>query len=240
LRLVLEISKIDYNSAENGAHKNKQQTEKVLYIIFEGLLRALHPIMPFVTDELWNQLPKANTKEALSSILTLNYPIANLEYINDKAEKEMDFLMRLIRSIRNIRQTYNIPHSAQIDVIFQAAPEHETLIKQYVHYIEKLTPVKLAAKTTTTDMPDRCATDTIDKTVIYIPLSSIIDIQKTKDKLLQRKQSIEKEWRRTKQIIESNEFKAKAPPEKVAAVEGQLASTQTQIDHLEAQLKVLN
>ncbi len=234
----LEISKIDPNTSNNGNNSTKLQTEKVLYTIFEGLLRALHPIMPFVTEELWNQLPITNSRPNTTSVLTAEYPKANSQYIDESAEKEMGFLMRLIRSIRNIRQTFNVPHSSVIDVIFEANSQQADLIKHYTHYIEQLTPVKLSAKSNTT--PERCATDKIDNTTIYVPLANVIDIQKTKDKLMQRKQSIEKEWQKTKQIMESNEFKSKAPPEKVEAVQNQLASTETQIDHLEAQLKVLN
>ena len=77
------------------------------------------------------------------------------------------------------------------------------------------------------------------KTTIYVPLSDIIDIQKTKEKLLLRKQSVEKDLQKTQQILGSNEFKLKAPADKIEVVQKQLEFTQTQLKHLEAQLKVL-
>jgi valyl-tRNA synthetase len=196
--------------------------------------------MPFVTDELWHQIATTTNNQTTKSILLTNYPTADKQYFDDKAETEMDYLIRLIRSIRNIRQTYNVPHTTQIDVIFQAEGNQEALIEQYKQYIEKLTPVKLIAKSAIKELPARCAIDTIDKTTIYIPLSNVIDVEKTKDKLLQRKQSAEKDLQKTKQILDSNEFKIKAPSDKVELVQKQLESAQTQINHLEAQLKVLN
>ena len=107
----LELSKID--------NQNKQETEKVLYLIFESLLRTLHPVMPFVTEELWHQVTNSTDHQTTESILLSNYPIADQQFIDNKAEEDMDYLIRLIRSIRNIRQTYNVSHSAQIDVIMR-------------------------------------------------------------------------------------------------------------------------
>jgi len=235
----LEISKIEEVSVNTEAAKQRQ-TEKILYYVFEGLLRALHPIMPFITEELANQLHQLAGKSEEKSVMFAEYPTADKAFLDNEAEQEMDYLMRLIRSIRTIRQTYNVPHSAQIDVIFHGNGSEERLIKQYTQYIATLTPVKLIAKSSTNTIPARCASDTIGETTIYIPLANVIDIQKTKDKLLQRKQSVEKELQKTKQILDSNEFKTKAPLEKVQAVQKQAESVQLQIKHLEAQLKVLN
>ncbi len=230
----LEISKIESND------QTKNQTANILYLIFEGLLRALHPIMPFVTEELSAQLSQITSEQTPVSILLTSYPIADTKYIDNEAEEKMDYLIQFIRSIRNIRQTYNVPHTSQIDIIYQGNAERESLIQQYSHYIEKLTPTKLIAKSTLKQMPERCASDTIEQTIIYVPLSNVIDIIKTKEKLLARKQSVEKDWQKTKQIMDSHEFKTKAPAEKVEIVRKQLESTETQIGHLEAQIKVLN
>ncbi len=229
----LEISKTE----------NSSETNKVLYHIFEGLLRALHPIMPFVTEELWDQLkglPGATeSSKALKSIMFAPYPQTDAVFIDTEAEQKMGYLIKFIRSIRNIRQTYNVPHSAQIEVIFQGTAEETKLIKDNIHYIENIARVKLIGKSSAIKMPARCASGTIDQTTIYVPLADIIDVQKTVDKLMQRKQSLEKERQKSKQILENDEFKAKAPPEKVNALEEQLQSAQIQIDHIQEQIKVL-
>ncbi len=196
--------------------------------------------MPFITEELWHQLNAVTDNQATQSILLLNFPISNEKYIDNQAEEEMDYIIRLIRSIRNIRQTYNVPHSAQIDIIFQTESRRINLTEKYKTYIEKLTSTTLISQSAENELPTRSATATVDKTNIYVPLAKVIDIEKTKDKLLMRKQSVEKDLQKTKQILESAEFKIKAPAEKVEAVRKQLESTQIQIDHLEAQLKVLN
>ena len=183
----LEISKFE----------NSTETNKVLYQIFEGLLRSLHPIMPFVTEELWNQfkeiMPAKEAKQLPQSIMFADYPQANSELFDNQAEAKMNFLMKIIRSVRNIRQTYNVAHSTEIEVIFQSSTDEEKLIKENIHYIEKIARIKFTAKTSTVALPARCANDTIEKTIIYVPLANIIDVQKTMDKLLQRKQSVEKD-----------------------------------------------
>jgi len=229
----LEISKIESST----------ETNTVLCHIFEGLLRTLHPIMPFVTEELWDQLKSVSEmtedRRALKSIMFASYPQADASFIDAEAEEKMYYLIRLIRSIRNIRQTYNVPHSVQLEVIFAGNTQETKLIKGNIRYIENIARVKLIEKSSAAEMPTRCASDTTDQTTIYIPLADVIDVQKTKDKLVQRKQSLEKEWQKSKQILENNEFKAKAPPDKVNALEEQLQAAQTQISHIQDQIKVL-
>jgi valyl-tRNA synthetase len=230
----LEISKISAS----------QETNKVLYQIFEGLLRALHPVMPFVTDELWDQfkalgqMPKET--QNLKSIMFAPYPKGDKALIDNQAEEKMGYLMRLIRSIRNIRQVYNVPHTAPLDAVYESSPEETQLLKDNLLYIETIARVKLIEKSSLNKTIDRCASDTIDQTTIYVPLSDVIDVQKTVDKLLQRKQSLEKEWQKGKQILDNAEFKSKAPPEKVNALEEQLKAAETNISHIQNQIKVLS
>jgi len=230
----LEISKISASP----------ETNKILYQIFEGLLRALHPIMPFVTDELWNQfkaLGQMPTEtQNLKSIMFASHPKADNNLIDEQAEEKMGYLMKLIRSIRNIRQVYNVPHTAPLDAIYEGSPEETQLLKNNVQYVETIARVKLIEKSSLNKTIDRCASDTIEQTTIYIPLSDVIDVQKTVDKLLQRKQSLEKEWQKGKQILDNADFKSKAPPEKVNALEEQLRAAETNISHIQNQIKVLS
>lgn len=223
----LEISKID---------QDKGETEKVLYTIFEGLLRALHPVMPFITEELWHQITQTTENKSAESVLLVDYPEANKDFYDEQAELEMEHIIRLVRSIRNLRQTYNVPHSSQIQVILEHANNQ---VKANHAYIEKLTTTKLLFDADTQNM-DRCATDTVGNTIITVPLANVIDVEKTKDKLILRIQAIEKELQKTRQVFNSDSFKTKAPADKVELVKNQLESAEQQLHQLEAQLKVLN
>jgi valyl-tRNA synthetase len=83
------------------------------------------------------------------------------------------------------------------------------------------------------------ACEAVSSVNIYVPLAKLIDVGKTKDKLNQRRQALEKEMAKVNQIIGNADFKSKAPPEKVATIENQKAELTKQIASIDAQLAVL-
>ncbi|HEY9714945.1 MAG TPA: valine--tRNA ligase, partial [Chroococcales cyanobacterium] len=121
----VEIAKIQLSQEKEGK-KEDGQTQRVLHTVFEGLLRALHPIMPYITEELWSQVPKSPLFEQLISVMFAPYPRDDYRYVNEAAEQQFDLLVRTIRSIRNIRQTYNVPASSEAEVILHCAESAES------------------------------------------------------------------------------------------------------------------
>jgi len=231
----VEIAKIQLRDADKSS-----QTKSVLYFVFEGLLRALHPIIPFVTEELWSQLPKSEFLSELDSIMFAPFPRDDSSLHDETAEKEMDFLIRIIRSLRNIKQTYGIPPKVDAEAILEIDGQSDRAVIEIGHsYIESLALVKLKTKSEPNGKPKRAATDTQGGTKIFVPLETLIDVDKTKDKLEKRKQAVEKEVQRTRDIVSNEDFKAKAPPEKVDALIKQLDELEEQLNNIVAQLKVL-
>jgi valyl-tRNA synthetase len=231
----VEIAKIQLRDTEKGS-----QTKSVLYFVFEGLLRALHPIMPFITDELWSQLPKSTFLGEIDSIMFAPFPREDASLHDEKAEAEMDFLIRIIRSLRNIKQTYGIPPKVDAEAILQIDEQADRAVIATGHsYIESLALVKLKTSNEPNGKPKRAATDTQGGTRIFVPLETLIDVDKTKDKLEKRKQAVEKEVQRTRDIVSNEDFKAKAPREKVDALIKQLDELEEQLNNIIAQLKVL-
>jgi len=233
----LEIAKIQIQQESN-------QTKQILLTIFEGLLRALHPVMPFVTEELWSQITKLPDQAKPRSIMFAPYPHATTSFLDPVAEEDMDLLIKIIRAIRNIRQTYNVPASAEVAVnLVSNNPKELKLILPNKQYIEKLAKAILTLdqdlEVSGNLASTHCANDTIASTTIRVPLDNLIDIEKTKDKLNQRKQSVEKELLRVKQIFSNDDFKTKAPPDKVENLQTQLEDLEQQINHIQTQLTVL-
>jgi len=230
----LEIAKVQTGQDPQG------ETRKVLYIIFEGLMRALHPIMPFITEELWNRLPKSELFSELISLMFAPYPRPDERFLDEKAEKDMSLLMKCIRSVRDIRSTFGVPESSEVEVTFVTTDKADAEVlkigEPYIKKLAKSNPISIKDQATP---PPRCAVAQVGSINIQVPLGNVIDIEKAKAKLSQRKASIEKDIAKVKQQLDNPDFKARAPKDKVAAMEAQLADLQAQIASVEAQLKVL-
>jgi len=232
----LEIAKIQLNQETQANAEG--QTRRVLHTIFEGIMRALHPIMPFITEELWGQLPKSILFKDIVSIMFTPYPREDNRFLNEGAERQMSFVIRTIKAIRNIRQTFNIPASAEAEVIINGSDKDELAIlsnaTSYVTRIARANPLKIEEKS---DLPKRTAKENFSSITIFVPLDKLIDIEKTKEKLNQRKQSIEREIGKSNEILADPNFKSKAPREKVEAVETKLADLKNQLASVESQLQ---
>jgi valyl-tRNA synthetase len=231
----LEIAKIQIDSAGP-----KDQTKQVLQIVFEGLLRALHPIMPFVTEELWSRTPKSLLFNKLISIMFAPYPRPNPSFEDQKAEAEMGVLIKVVRSIRNILKTYNVPASSKAiaHLVCQSEEERKMIVLSQPH-IERLSGAALSFNADGAATSPHTAVDNISGLAIRVPLDELIDIPKAVEKLLQRKNSIEKDLARNEEVFNNEEFRQKAPPDKVENLKIQGDDLRQQLEIVVEQLKVL-
>src|SRR5699024_4084877 len=98
-------------------------TRSVLAYVLDQTMRMLHPYMPFITEEIWQQLPHEG-----ESITVAKWPEARPEFHNETAAEEMKRLVAIIRSVRNIRAEVDTPLSRKIKMIIKA--ENETVVKE--------------------------------------------------------------------------------------------------------------
>ena len=234
----LEIAKVQIGQEGDGSDG---QTRKVLHKIFEGLMRALHPIMPFITEELWSKLPKSSLFDNLVSIMFAPYPNEDPSGLDEDAEKQMSFLIRCIRAVRNIRQTFGVPASAEAEVIFAVESDDEIakLLSEGKSYIQRLARANPVSVQTKGKPSVRCAYEAIQSVTIYIPLDKLIDIDKSRDKLQQRRRALQKDIQTVDKTLNDANFQARAPKDKIAGMMEKLAELQNQLTSVDAQLKVL-
>ncbi|MBI4533819.1 MAG: valine--tRNA ligase [Candidatus Melainabacteria bacterium] len=234
----LEIVKIQL--AEDSISDRTSQTDCVLQVVFEGLLRALHPIMPFLTEELWQRTPKSPLFAELDSIMFAPYPRQDESLLDEDAEKEMGLLIRIIRAIRNIRHTYNVPASSYAEVIIHCSDTAELKClfegQEYIKRLARVNPISILHHGM---VPAMVAKEMISCATVYVPLATLIDVDKSKDKLMLRQEVLAKDLEKVRQVLENKDFQAKAPKEKVETLQLQLTDLEKQMESIEAQLKVL-
>ena len=206
--------------------------------VFDRALRLLHPIMPFVTEELWQHL----TERKDTSLVRAEFPAADDRLIEPETERSMAFVQNVISAIRNIRGENNIPPSKEIVVdVIAPAKEQQQILQSYDSYIHKLCRVTAVKEISRSQKPKFASSAVVDGIELFVPLEGLIDLE------VERKR-LEKEIQRLGMMLEgigkklgNPQFTEKAPKEvvekereKKEAFEANLQKLKNNLLHLDA------
>ena len=158
--------------------------------IFDQALRLMHPVMPFISEELWQSLCDRNGQ----SLVRAAFPTMNEHYINQTVENELNFVIKLIEAVRNIRGELNVAPSKQIEVHVHLHGEfgeklaiNANYVQGLLNYIDRLCRAKTiptwARETEKYEHPKASASAVVDGTEIYVPLVGIIDLDAERKRL---------------------------------------------------------
>jgi valyl-tRNA synthetase len=130
----IELAKIGFTS-ENV--KERRTTGRLMAYVLESCLRLLHPFIPFITEELWQELPHSG-----KSVMVAPYPEAHQEWMDPAAEKEMEELQDLVIAIRTSRSENNIDPRKKIPLQLACKPEHQNFLESQLRPIKNLAQLK--------------------------------------------------------------------------------------------------
>ncbi|MBY0357695.1 MAG: valine--tRNA ligase [Candidatus Obscuribacterales bacterium] len=234
----LEIAKRQIDSS--GKTGESCQTRNVLHYIFESLMRAMHPITPYVTEELWQRLALKEAKDKPDSIMFAQYPQADTACIDEQADADMDFLMRVIRSFRDMKHLYGVDAKQKAEVLIQCNDSRETnLLSQSGSYIEWLANVSAPSIVSNGGPQGKTASDNVSSAKLYLPLEKLINVDEIKGKLALRVGKCSKQISEKRGLFDREDFRKKAPPEKVSAMAEEIRELEQQLNSLQTQIKVL-
>lgn len=205
-------------------HVDKTTTESILIYVLDQILRLLHPIMPFVTEEIWQQLQVDDNH----SIVVASYPEANQSLIDENSEEAMSRLIEIIRAVRLIRNQAGASLSKAIDIFIRVKDEAAIeVLESNRQYIERFCHPKQLHIGTSLDTPSEVMSQTLAFAEVIIPLEGLIDIEAEINRLKGEVAKFEKEVERANKKLANNNFTSKAP-EHVVEEERQKASTYSQ------------
>ena len=206
----------------------KKTTKSILIYVLDQTLRLLHPIMPFVTETIWEKLPHEGT-----SLVVAAYPTVQAAYNDESAAKGMEVLKELIRSVRNIRSEVNTPLSKPITLLIKTSdPAVNVFLLENTSYIERFcNPEELVIDSEIT-APDLAMSAVLTGAEIYLPLAGLINIEEEIQRLEKELAKWTGEVKRVQGKLANERFVANAP-EKV--VEEERAKEK---DYLEKQAAV--
>ena len=244
----VEIAKIQLQDSTLKAN-----TQRVLRYVLDMSLRMLHPIMPHITEQVWQLIPKADcelranrlaelqgcadplnaSNQAAVALIVSQFPKYKDELVFSKEAQEMELVFETITSLRNLRQSFNISPSVKFDIEIRAEKSEKTIFEEIEAYIKRLARVEnISYAEETAPVPPKSATAVVSASKIIVPLADLIDLdaeitrqQKKLDKLTVEKKSMLGR-------INNPKFVANAPKELIE-------QTKARVEEIEIQEKTI-
>ncbi|MEW5722656.1 MAG: valine--tRNA ligase [Thermodesulfobacteriota bacterium] len=190
----------------------RRKTQAVLNHVLSVILRLLHPVMPFVTEEIWQKLPGTS-----GTIMTAPFPGPEAGRPDPEAERRMGVLMGVITVVRNIRGEMNVPPSRPVETILMAQdPELRALLLEHQDYILSLVRGQSLQVVPPGPKPKGAATGVSHEVEVLVLLAGLIDFDEEIKRLQKELAKVEKEVNGGHRKLHNQDFLDKAPPEVVA------------------------
>ena len=206
----------------------KQMTRSILVHTLDNIMRLIHPIMPFVSEAIWEKIPHQG-----DSIVVAPYPVKDDSMIDTKAADGMEVLKELIRSVRNIRSEVNTPMSKTITLLIKTTDSSvEEFLKENTSYIERFCNPEELEISPSIEAPELAMSAVITGAEIYLPLADLINID---EEIVRLEKELDK-WTKEVKMVQgklSNERFVSGAPEAVVAAE-----REKEKDYLEKQAAV--
>lgn len=217
----IEMSKETLAGDDEAA---KLTTRSILVYVLDNTLRLLHPIMPFVTEEIWQSVPHVG-----ESLVVASYPTVHPEQMDEQAAEEMEFLMDFIRSVRTVRNEMNTPLSKPINIIAKVSDAaHYAILKENESYIARFSNPEEFVYGEDVEAPSDAVTSVITGAEIYLPLAGLINIEDEIARLEKEAEKLQQEVDRVEKKLSNEKFVAKAPAAVVEAERAKGADYQAQ------------
>jgi len=225
----IELSKGELAGPSAGA------TRAVLVEVLETALRTLHPVMPYVTEEIWQRLPHEGT-----SIMIAPFPRPDRTKKDVAAEDAMNRLMRLVTGIRTIRATYQVEPRRRIDVVVVAtAAEDRRFLSEHYDRIKQIAHLGLLEVRETAPSLEKSIKEPVDGFELWIPMAGLFDLVAEKARLEKELARITAELRSLQVKLDNPRFVERAKKEVVAETRQRVGDLETRRLKVETTLKEL-
>ncbi|OFL65103.1 valine--tRNA ligase [Facklamia sp. HMSC062C11] len=216
-------------------HLNSRTTQSVLIYVLDQFLRLLHPIMPFVTEEIWQHIAPSG-----ANLCHAKYPEVKVEYQNDHSEKAMDQLIQVITAVRQIRNEMNTPLSKPLDIMIQTKEAQViTDLQDNQAYIDRFCHCQSLKIGDEFAVDEEMVTQTLPFAQVLIPLVGLIKIEDEIQRLQSEVSRLQSEVTRASKKLDNESFVAKAPEAVVEQERQKLTQYEEQLQAVKARIETL-
>ena len=216
--------------------QNKDNTQKVLIAVLRRSMQLLHPIMPFLTEAVWQITPSGDSKW----ITVSEWPRPQGEWEDESSSLKMETLISSITAIRNIRAFWNVAATAKLDVFFDIrSAEDESLIKDNDFLVEKLACCNVRSVCQGLERPVKSVAALVGDIKLFVPLGDSVDIEQEKQRVKDKIAEIERYLKSVGKKLSNKDFVAKAPAEVVEKEKNKLVKFRQEADTLKENLEAI-
>ncbi|NUB23882.1 valine--tRNA ligase [Azospirillum brasilense] len=228
----LEFTKPILNGSDEAAIA---ETRATTAWVLDEILHMLHPLMPFITEELWEQL----SDDRANRLISAHWPEHGAELIDPAARDEMDWVVRAISSVRSMRSEMNVPPAAQIELkLKDAGPE--SLKRLDTHRDLILRMGRLASvEPLSGPVPKSAVQAVLDEATLILPLEGIVDLDKERARLTKEIEKLSGEIKKIDAKLSNEQFVAKAPEEVIEEQRDRRDTAEQARDKLQKALEML-
>jgi valyl-tRNA synthetase len=225
-------------TGDTAAANRRRLTQGTLAHTLETSLRLLHPMMPFLTEEIWQQLPKPSV--APGSIMITLYPMADERFADAEAEKQMGLVIDVAVAVRGLRSEYNVPPSQTVEVVLRADAAEREILGQLGPLVERSARCKIDL-VETLPARDHAAKSVVGAGVeLMMPLAGLIDVAAERTRLERDAAKAEKEIQALEKKLGNAAFVARAPADVVSEVRARLVEETTRAQRLREAARALS
>jgi valyl-tRNA synthetase len=231
----LELTKPVLQSDQASAAA-KHGTQRTLVEILEALQRALHPLLPFISEEIWQRAAPLAGRTG-ETVMLQPYPRTADFPPDETAEREVAWIQAFILAVRQIRGEMNIALSRRIPVLLKGAGEQDKAYAgRYRAYLERLAGIETLTVLGPDAVAPESATALVGEMSVLVPMAGLIDVKAEVERLKKLLAKAEQELAKTRVKLSNENFVRNAPPDVVKTEREREADFERQVRSIKAQL----
>jgi len=232
----LELSKTALQDTD-ATDSSKAATRETLVEVLDALLRCLHPLIPFITEEIWQKLAPRDG----ATIMLQAYPSADAFDKDADAEQQIEWIMGVIIGIRQIRGEMDIAPGRPLSVLLQGASDtDQELLARHALYLKNLGRLADVRVLADDESPPPSATALLGAMKILVPMAGVIDVAAEKLRLEKKRGRGTHDLQKIQGKLENKQFLAKAPAAVLAKERQRFTELEREISQIDAQLEKLD
>jgi len=211
----------------------RQIGRRMAVIVLRTLVKLLHPLAPFITEELWQQVKLPDEPD----LIVASWPQPDASWENSAASAEMRHVQNIITAVRNIRAELNVPPGKTVEVYLKG--EKDNLPPELPAYLERLARVSKFESRPQVDKPRYAATAVVDGWELFVPLEDLIDLEQERARLTKERERLENLLQRTEAKLQNTNFVERAPAEVVERERQKARDYRSALEKLNNHLQML-
>ena len=239
----VELAKSSLND-ESVSAERKAQIRYVLLNCLEVAMRFTHPIMPYITESIWQTIAPIIDKKATDSIMTAAFPTADDSLISLQTEHDMTWLQALIGAIRNIRGEMKLGNAVRLPVLLDNISDEETArLSRIENQFKSLAKVDTLTIVNAGDGADKelplSSSSMVGQLKVLVPMKGLIDPTAELNRLAKAQEKLTKQAESLRSKLSNESFVSKAPANVVESEKAKLAEMDTQLAEMHKQIEQL-